>query len=84
MKGDTFQVEHKYIVVENKYEGIVSRNSFGIAYVEFDENTTIVIETISDITSNKKSIENFVKLCNELQLSAVQLQDVVEDFMLEI
>ena len=77
-------MEHKYIVVENNYQGIVSSISYGIAYVECNENATIVIETISDITSDKESIEKLVNLCNELQLSVIQLQDVVEDYLLQV
>ena len=77
-------MEYKYIVVENKYDnGIASRKSFGIAYVEIYDNITIVITSISDITSDRIAIEKFARLCNELQLSIIHLQDVIEDFLIE-
>lgn len=39
--------------------------------------------TVEDISTNKNSIERLVGLCNELDLSPTQLNDVVEDFMVD-
>ena len=74
-------MEHKYIAVENKYDG-TSRLSFGIAYAEIYDNVTTVIKTIPNITCDKKVIERLVHLCNELGLSIIHLEDVVEDFLI--
>lgn len=36
---------------------------------------------ISDITANREKAEKIIALCNELQLSPIHLQEVVDDFM---
>lgn len=75
-------MEHKYIMVENKYYDGTSKISFGIAYAEIYDNETTVIKTISDITCDKQAIEKLIHLCNDLDLSIIHIEDVVEDFLI--
>lgn len=49
-------------------------DTYGISYKE------IVIE---DISTNKTNVEKLVRLCNELELSPIHLNDVVEDFLVD-
>ena len=46
---------------------------------EYDGVTTI-LELISDISTDIEPIERLVKVCNNLQLDPIHLQDVVTDF----
>ena len=75
-------MKHKYIVVQNTYKnGATTRISFGIAAVEEYDGVIIVLESVSDISSNIKSIEHLVKICNNQKLDTIHLQDVVTDFL---
>ena len=71
----------KYSIVESIFSSGTSSNiTYGIAA----HNTThpeTVIACISDIASDKKSIECLVDLCNREKLSLIHLNDIVEDFL---
>ena len=74
-------MEHKYIVVQSTYKnGDITRIGFGIAAVEEYDGVTTVLESISDLSSDIEPIERLVKVCNNLQLDHIHLQDVVTDF----
>ena len=75
-------MEHKYIVVQSMYKnGDITRIGFGIAAVEEYDGVTTILESISDISSDIEPIERLVKVCNDLQLAPIHLQDVVTDFL---
>ena len=75
-------MKHKYIVVQNTYKnGNATRISFGIAAIEEYDGVTTILESISDLSSNLKSIERLVDICNNLQLDLIHLRDVVNDFL---
>ena len=75
-------MEHKYIVVQSMYKnGDSTRIGFGIAAVEEYDGVTTVLESISDISSDIEPIERLVKVCNNLQLEPIHLQDVATDFL---
>lgn len=77
-------MNNRYIVVQNIYEFCnFSQISFGIAYVVQDENSIVVLQSISDIVSDRKHIEKLVDLCNKCKLDPVHMADVVEDFLIE-
>ena len=75
-----------YAITEEKYildnESIIA---YGIAaYADAKQDgTAIVVASIHDITPNKEQLSQLVNDCNRLQLSAAQLPDVVEDFLLD-
>ena len=75
-------MEHKYIVVQSTYKnGDITRIGFGIAAVEEYDGVTTILELISDLSSDIDLIERLVKVCNNLQLDPIYLQDVVSDFL---
>ena len=75
-------MEYKYIVVQSTYKnGDITRIGFGIAAVEEYDGVTTVLESISDLSSDIEPIERLVKVCNNLQLDPIHLQDVVTDFL---
>ena len=77
-------MNNRYIVVQNIYEFCnFSQISFGIAYVVQDENSIVVLQSISDIVSDRKHIEKLVDLCNKCKLDPAHMADVVEDFLIE-
>ena len=71
------------IVKEEHLCGNINRISYGIAaYTDFEnDGTATVIALVSDITSDKQSVEDLVKRCNSSKLSVCHLNDVVEDLM---
>lgn len=75
-------MEHKYIVVQSTYKNRdITRIAFGIAAVEEYDGVTTILESISDISTYIEPIERLVKVCNNLQLDPIHLQDVVTDFL---
>lgn len=61
------------------------RTSYGIvAYSDIDEDgVAIIVASIRDISSDRKTVEELVQKCNLLNLSLCHLRDVVEDFLAE-
>ncbi|MBE6617128.1 MAG: hypothetical protein E7627_04200 [Ruminococcaceae bacterium] len=75
-------MEHKYIVVECNYIcDAVSRKSYGIAYVCVSDGVVTILQSVTDITSDKCAIEHIVDLCCRLQLDPIHLNDIVEDYI---
>ena len=74
-----------YAVVEEKYAHLNGyRVSYGIVMYSSAQNGKVsLMNSIHDITSNKKKLEKLVADCNRLQLSSVHIVDVVEDFLAE-
>ena len=69
-------------MVQSTYKnGNATRIGFGIATVEEYDGITIILESISDISTDIEPIERLVKVCNNLQLDPIHLQDVVTDFL---
>ncbi|MDO4302146.1 MAG: DUF6514 family protein [Clostridia bacterium] len=68
----------KYAIVKDtlSIEGI-SYNTYGII-VLFNNKP---IRYISDIFLNENEIESFVSLCNELKLSPIHLDEVIDDII---
>ena len=73
-----------YGIVEEKYalRGI-SRISYGIAaYANAEQDGTATVRaSVSDITTDKETLEALVFQCNQAQLSVLHLKDIVEDFL---
>ena len=71
---------------ERFYDGETYRCSYGIAvYAESDcGGTDCVLETVSDITSDRKSLEELILQCNLQKLSPIHLHDVIEDFFAQM
>ena len=75
-------MEYKYIVVQSTYKNADStRIGFGIAAVEEYDGVTTILESIPDLSSDIEPIERLVKVCNNLQLEPIHLQDVATDFL---
>jgi len=73
-----------YGVTEEIYSlGASTRTSYGIvAYMDSEENgTATIVSSVRDVTDDKQAITELVLLCNYLELSAIHLNDVVEDFL---
>ena len=60
-----------------KDEDIGRYISYGIDVVENEA----VLRSVKDITTDEARLSGLVDLCNKLQLSPVQLDDVIEDFL---
>ncbi len=60
-----------------------TRISYGIAaYANADKDgSATVVEAVHDITSDEARLQTLSNLCNSLELSAIHLRDVVEDFL---
>ena len=71
----------KYTIVENPTPLDAPYSiAYGIAAYSTTSPETI-ITYISDITSDKNSLEDLVNLFNKKKLSIIHLNDVIEDFL---
>lgn len=72
----------KYILMENTLLcGDWTRTCYGIAAVQVYDGIVTVLDSVTDITVNRQPLEELVKLCNELSLEPIHLNDIVEDFL---
>lgn len=57
--------------------------SYGIAVLENikAENVVLILNSVRNISTNRAKVENLIKQCNELKLSVIHLQDVIDDMM---
>ena len=39
---------------------------------------------IKDISTNKQKVENLIHLCNEKKLSPIHLDDIIDDFLVDL
>lgn len=70
-----------YGICEEIYELQGERRvSYGIAVYDA-ENTSTVLDHISDITEDYERLSELIKTCNSLELSPIHLNEVVEDFL---
>ena len=80
-------MKYEYIAVENIYYANPNENpivNYGIALTYIIGNEQIILKTIPDVSSDRKAIEKLIILCNEESLSPCHLDDVVDDFLLQI
>lgn len=73
-------VEEIYVLGESK------RIAYGIAaYADAEtDGTATIVASVNDISSDKDSVEEFVKNCNRTKLSPRALKDAAEDFVEEL
>ena len=75
-----------YAVSEERYTfGDEVRTSYGIvAYSNANQDgSKTIVASVRDVTVDKAGLTRLVDDCNRLELSAVHLNDVVEDFLLK-
>ena len=58
-------------------EDNIKYRSYGIDV--FEENK--LIRTVKDISLNKKSVDELVDKCNDLKVSILHIEDVIQDFV---
>lgn len=70
-----------YLITHNTFhaEDTGKYQAFGIAV--YDEASQI-IKQINDITTDEMAIRQLIKQCNQLRLSPLHLEDIVDDFLL--
>ncbi len=69
----------KYILIRAVYtDDYGTHTGFGIAATD---NESVTISAALDLSCNESEVAELVKRCNELKLSPVHFQDVIEDFL---
>ena len=71
------------IVKEMRYCKDMERVSYGIAaYLDYKEDDMgTVVASVSDISEDRKKVEELVDRCNRLELSVEHINGVVMDFV---
>lgn len=78
-------MDYRYILVTSTYSGgTTHRTSYGIALVSDYDDVMSILQTISDLSSDKASIERLVDDCNTLGLDPVHLPDIADDFLADL
>ena len=74
-------MECKYALMENTLVcGKDSRVAYGIAYVQIADGIVVVLKSVSDVSTDRHSLERLIYLCNELNLDPIHLNDILEDY----
>ena len=68
-----------YFVVKKKSRK--NMYSFGVLCGRVEGNEIIVEREINDVTTDYIGIVRLVRLCNELNLDIIHIDDVIEDFI---
>jgi len=77
-------MDYHYIAIQQEYgEGGLKKTDYGIAAVTEADGCIVVLQSITAVTPDKLRIQKLVKLCNELELSMIHLEEVVDDFLTE-
>lgn len=73
----------KYKVVEEKLYNVDIGNytAFGIQMLAVSGRREMILDTVSDVSLDRKKIEQFVLDLNKFKLSPIHLMDVIEDFI---
>ncbi len=74
-KGTVALTRVTYETVSEEYSG--GRMAYGIAVCE----NGLPIEVISDISDDRKAIDELVELCNSSELAPYHIRDVIDDFL---
>lgn len=72
-----FQYEYSVVESECEMDGY-SYKGYGM---RVQNAKTKKADTYFDVTTNREDMERLVSLCNELQLDAIHIEDVIEDFL---
>ncbi len=62
----------------------MSEKSYGVALCVNNGEVTMILKVVPNISSSKRDLSRFVKLCNRLSLSPIHFYDVIEDYIAEM
>lgn len=72
----------EYVLVESIY---YIRNNpitcYGIALSEKEEDQNIIIQTINNISEDKRQTQQLVDQCNKIKPTKEELEYIIEDFL---
>lgn len=72
----------KYIIREENYNcNAINRKTYGVALVEICDNIMMVVDSVADISTDKKDVEKLIRELNELNLEPLFLRDVIYEFL---
>ena len=73
-----------YKLTENKVadDSGITHETFGISV--YDKETGVVLRSIEDIFTDRRTAEDLTNLCNRLELSPDHIDDVIEDVLTKI
>lgn len=66
----------------SNHAGTSPQTTYGIAAYSASEKDAARI-VIRDITTDKQKLETFIRICNQLDLSLIHFNEVIEDFLVE-
>lgn len=72
----------QYVVIMNEiiYNGS-SYTTYGIAYADIADGCAAIIDSISDLSTDRERVSRLAKLCTSLDLQPAQLREVAADFI---
>ena len=71
-------MNYKYTTLSVMFDNV---STYGIGVTVSYDDCIIVTDSYIDVSKNKYLIDNLVKLCNDLQLDPIHLDDVIDDFL---
>ena len=71
-----------YLIIKEEWmEKGVCQIRYGIAVAAVYEECHVILESYTDVSSDKEAVSELVKNCNDLQLDPIHFSEVVDDFI---
>ena len=78
-------MSHKYIVLRQSYDyDGITYNSYGVAFAEKYDECVSILESYTDVSCDLHRVEEFVRVCNELEIDPNNFCEVVADFLADV
>ena len=75
-------MECHYKVVKSMFvKDPTDSDEYGIAATVVYNGCTVVLTSVHRISGNLSAVTRLAKLCNQLEVSPIHLQDIVDDFL---
>ena len=76
-------MKHVYQCIESNFRE--QEHGEYIAYgIKITDEQNNLLRIVEDISVDKKKIQKLVKLCNRLKVDIEQIDDIIEDFLVDL
>ena len=72
----------EYVLLTQHYTyNQITRINYGIGLIDKNDPEGVLIDAVTDLSTNKNEVLHLIKLCNRLSLDPIHLRDIVNDFL---
>lgn len=72
----------EYVLLTQHYTyNQITHINYGIGLIDKNDPEGVLIDAVTDLSTNKNEVLHLIKLCNRLSLDPIHLWDIVNDFL---